>query len=133
MKNMLLGKTGSAAKFINNEDGVKGVHSLSSEIKQILLSKHPSAEDIQPETVLPHTNAEEPENVIYEEIDSVLVQKVANKLKGSGGPTQVDADTWRDFTGAKSLGKAPELLCQAIADTAKILCTEEVHPDTLEE
>ena len=71
--------------------------------------------------------------MIYEEIDSILVQKVANKMKGSGGPTQIEADMWRDFTGAKSLGKAPEQLCQAIADTAKILCTETIHPDTLEE
>ena len=54
-------------------------------------------------------------------------------MKGSGGPTQVDSDMWKDFTGAKSLGKAPEQLCQAIAETAKILCTEEVHPSCLEE
>ena len=54
-------------------------------------------------------------------------------MKGSGGPTQIDADMWRDFTCAKALGKAPEQLCQAIADTAKILCTEEVHPACLDE
>ena len=133
MKQMFLGRTGPAAKFVNNEDGVKGVHSLSKEIKEILLSKHPSAEEIHPETILPHNNTEEPENIIYEEIDSTLVQMVANKMKGSGGPTQIEAEMWRDFTGAKSLGKAPGQLCQAIADTAKILCTEEVHPDILEE
>ena len=40
---------------------------------------------------------------------------------------------WRDFLCAKSLGNAPEQLCQAIADTAKILCTEEVEPACLEE
>ena len=62
-----------------------------------------------------------------------LVRKVANKMKGSGGPTQVDADAWRDFTCAKALGKAPEQLCVAIADAAKILCVEEIHPDCLEE
>ena len=78
-------------------------------------------------------NLEAPDKVIYEEIDSELVRKTANKMKGSGGPTQIDADTWKYFTGAKALGKTPELLCQAIADAAKLLCTEEVHPDCLEE
>ena len=32
---MMFGKIGQAAKFINNEDSVKGVHSLSEEIKDI--------------------------------------------------------------------------------------------------
>ena len=34
---MFFGKLGPAAKFINNEDAVKGVHSLSEDIKTILL------------------------------------------------------------------------------------------------
>ena len=54
-------------------------------------------------------------------------------MKGSGGPTQVDADLWKDLTCSKAFGKAPEQLCVAIADTAKILCTEDIHPDCLEE
>ena len=29
LRNMLLGKIGPAAKFINNEDAVKGVHTLT--------------------------------------------------------------------------------------------------------
>ena len=39
---MMLGKLGQAAKFINNDDNIKGVHSLTSEIKGILQSKHPA-------------------------------------------------------------------------------------------
>ena len=105
---MLLGKIGPAAKFINNEDAVKGVHSLNKEIKTILLSKHPEGSEIDPSTLLPRTNEGEPETVIYEEIDAELFRKIANRMKGSGGPTQIDSDMWRDFTGAKTLGKAPE-------------------------
>lgn len=133
MKNMLFGKLGPAAKFINNEDAIKGVHSLTDEIKEILLQKHPEGAEIQPETVLAQVLDEEAEPIIYEEIGAVLVQKIAKKMKGSGGPTQVDAEMWKDFLCAKALGKAPQQLCLAIADTAKILCTEEIHPDCLEE
>ena len=133
MRNMMHGKIGQAAKFVNNEDEVTGVHNLTSEIKEILLQKHPEAGEMHPDTILLSINDENPEPVIFEEIDALLVQKIAKKLKGSGGPTQIDADMWKDFTGAKALGKAPEQLCLAIADTAKILCTEEVHPECLEE
>ena len=133
MRNMLIGKIGPAAKFINNEDSVKGVHSLTDEIKTILQEKHPEARDIQPEVIIPVVNSSGVETVLYEEIDSELVQKIANRMKGSGGPTQVDADMWRTFTGSKAFGKTTESLCQAIADVAKILCVEEVHPDCLEE
>ena len=96
LRNMLLGKIGPAAKFINNEDAVKGVHTLTEEIKTILLSKHPEAKNVHPSALLPAQN-EEPDHVIYEEIDAELVRKIANKMKGSGGPTQIDADTWKDF------------------------------------
>ena len=133
MRNMLLGKIGPAAKFINNEDATQGVHSITEEIKEILSEKHPDARDVIESSVLPNLNHEEPEPVIFEEIDSDLVRKTAKKMKGSGGPTQVDTDAWKDFTCSKALGKAPEQLCQAIADTAKILCTEPIHPDCLEE
>ena len=70
---MLLGKTGPAAKSINNEDTVKGVHNLNEEIKTILQSKHPEARAVHPSAILPNSNEEEPDNVIYEEIDADLV------------------------------------------------------------
>ena len=134
VRNMLLGKIGPAAKYINNEDAVKGVHNMNEEIKAILQSKHPEAKASDPSALLQQSqNDGETENVIYEEIDAELVRRTANVMKGSGGPTQIDSDMWKDFTGAKALGKAPEKLCQAIADAAKLLCTEEVHPTCLEE
>ena len=112
---MLLGKTGAAAKLINYEDGTKGVHGLTDEIKEILLEKHPEARPLNPEVVVPSVNAEHVEPVLFESIDSELVQKTSNKMKGSGGPTQVDADMWRSFTGSKVFNKTSTALCQAIA------------------
>ena len=38
---MLLGKLRDAAKKINNDDSIKGVHSLDDNIKAILQKKHP--------------------------------------------------------------------------------------------
>ena len=75
---MLLGKLGDAAKKINNDDAIKGVHSLDSQIKDILLAKHPESQPAQPDVLLPHTSAP-PQAVLFEEITADSVYKTAKK------------------------------------------------------
>ena len=74
-----------------------------------------------------------PEPVIYEAITAELVQKTARFMKGSGGPTLVDADIWKHFLCSKVFGRTSVDLCQAVADLSKILCVEDVHPECLTE
>ena len=64
--------------------------------------------------------------MVYEGIDSALVQTVANKMKVSGGQTQIEETSQGQNPTARHLS-------QGIRATAEILCTEEIHPDTLEE
>ena len=97
---MLLGKVGQAMKFINSEDDTRGVHSLTNEIKQLLQEKHPKSSIAEPEILLPR-NSEDPEPVIFEEIDGTSVYKVAEQIQGSGGPTLIDADGWRHILCSK--------------------------------
>ena len=132
VKLMIFGKIGEAAKKINNDDAIKGVHPLNDEIKEILQQKHPKSREVDPNIIVPQNNIV-PEPVIYEEITSDLVQKTARHMRGSGGPTLADADLWKHFLCSKVFGKSSNDLCQAIADLAKILCVEEVHPDCLVE
>ena len=129
---MMFGKVGQAANFINNEDSVKGVHTLTEDLKQILLEKHPKSRDIVEETLLPDTSTP-PEPIIYEGITSEEVLKVAKNMKGSGGPTQVDSEIWRHFLCSKAYGKASIECCEAIADLTKRLCTEHIDPICLSE
>ena len=56
VKLMLLGKIGDAAKKVNNEDSVKGVHQLNDEIKKILQEKHPEGRSSIPDVLLPQTS-----------------------------------------------------------------------------
>ena len=93
---MMLGKIGPAAKYINNDDNIKGVHPLTNEIKDILQSKHPDGRDIDPGVVYDYT-AEPPQPVIYEAFTVDKVQKIAKNMNGSGGPTLIDSDTWKDI------------------------------------
>ena len=127
-----MGKLGAAAKFINNDDNIKGVHSLTEEIKEILQSKHPAGRDADPEVVIECT-AESPQPVMYEAITSDTVYRVAKNMNGSGGPTLIDSESWKDFLCSKALGNASLELCQAIAELAKKMCTEVVHPECLNE
>ena len=53
---MMFGKIGQAAKFINNDDAIKGVHQLNNEIKGILSEKHPSGREADPSILLRHLN-----------------------------------------------------------------------------
>ena len=53
---MLFGKLGDAAKKVNNEDSIKGVHELSEEIKNILQQKHPQSKEPADDILLPQTS-----------------------------------------------------------------------------
>ena len=129
---MMHGKIREAARKFDNDDSIKGIHQLNDEVKEILQEKHPQARHIDQSIVLPQNNSS-PESVIYEEITGELVQKMARYLKGSGEPTLVDSDIWKHFLCSKVYGRSSVDLCQAIAELAKLLCTEDIHPDCLEE
>ena len=127
INSMLLGKLGDAAKKVNNDDAIKGVHVLDNNIKEILQKKHPKARDMIPETVLLPTSVP-PQPVMYEEITGHAVYRIAKN-----GPTYIDSDSWKQFLCSKVYGKMSVDLCQAVADLSKILCTEDIHPDCLTE
>ena len=129
---MLVGKISQAMKFINSEDNTKGVHSLTDQIKTLLQKKHPHAKDANNDILLPQTE-NEPEPVIYEAIDGTAVYNAAKQIQGSGGPTLIDADGWRHILCSKSFGNASANLCDTIAELARKLCREAIHPDMLHE
>ena len=129
---MFLGKVGQACKFINNDDAVVGIHKLSDQIRQTLYDKHPKGEDQCPEVMLPITKVP-PNPVIYEHITPEVVQSASKKLSGSGGPTLVDADSWKHFICSRAYGRHSYHLADAIAGMAKRFCSESIHPDCLQE
>ena len=85
---------------------------------------------MHPDVMLPVTRPS-PNPVIYEQITAEVIQKASRELKGSGGPTLVDADTWRHFLCSRAYGKQPYNLAEAISCLAKRLCTDQIHPDCL--
>ena len=84
-------------------------------------AKHPAGRDVQEEAKIPSRDNPPPEPVRFEEIDAELVEKCARRLKGSGGPTQIDAATWRTFLSPRSFGNTSLALCQGVADCTRLL------------
>ena len=129
---MIVGKIKQALSFINNNNDVTGVHCLTDDVKRILQSKHPCAEPAAPEVLLPD-NPVYHQPVIYEGITPELVQKSAMMLNGAGGPTLIDSDTWKHILCCKSYLNESQSLAEAIANIAKRLCAESIHPCCLRE
>jgi hypothetical protein len=134
---MFVGKVGQAMKFINNDDNVVGVHKLTDDIKKILQDKHPAGEDPPtetPEDVLLGDGTDSfVQPVIFEDISAESIKKACMSLHGSGGPTQVDTDAWKHIICSRVYGNVSVELSEALANMAKRLCREQIHPDCLKE
>ena len=100
---MMFAKIGPAAKYVNNDDNIKGVHPLTNEIKEILQSKHPAGQEADP-NVMYECTVDPPQPVIYEAFTADQVQRIAKNMNGSGGPTLLDSDTWKDILCSKVFG-----------------------------
>ena len=62
------------------------------------------------------------DNIVFEGIDGEMIAKAAMNTKGSGGPTKVDADTWKQMLCSSALKPASSNLCDGVARLAKRLC-----------
>ena len=73
------------------------------------------------------------EEVLNDQIEGHSIYKVALSIKGSGGPTYIDSDTWnwKRFLCSKSFRNASSELCDSIARLARVLCTENLAPHFL--
>ena len=71
---MLEGKVKKAMGYINNNNDIRGVHSLTGEIKQILQNKHPKAEAATPDALLA-ISTPPAQSVIFENITADLIKR----------------------------------------------------------
>ena len=93
---MLKGKVKDALKLVNGSADICGLHNMSDAIKAVLQEKHPKAERPS-DDVLDSDEIPRVETVVFEMIDGSVVQQAAKHTKGSGGPTKVTPDTWKNL------------------------------------
>ena len=82
---------------------------------------------------MPDSNSRFVEPIIYEGIDSSLVHKAALHIKGSGGPTKIDSEIWRQMLCSRSFLPASQNLCEETAVFTRRLCREYIDPRPLQE
>ena len=99
---------------------------MNDAIRNILQEKHPAAEEAQ-DNVLDNSALLRVEDVIFERINGSLVQQSAQNTSGSGGPTKIDAEIWKNLICSKGYGKYSESLAEEIAVFAGGLCVEDLH------
>ena len=128
---VLQGKVSAACKLLNRNNG--GPLDVTDEVLQSLESKHPDAKQATPAALVSDLNSRFVEPIIYENIDSSLVHKAALHIRGSGGPTKIDADIWRQMFCSKSFLPASQNLCEETAVFARRLCREYIDPKPLQE
>ena len=132
---MSQGNVHSALNFLshNSLEGVLNLddtvpNSNSTSVRDILRSKHPTGCPADPETLLP-SNTEPVNPIIYDNLDADRILQAALHTKGAAGLSGLDAFVWRRL--CSSFKSASNDLCQAIAATAKRICTSDLHPDDI--
>ena len=71
--------------------------------------------------------------VSFETINANLIIRSSKMMQGSGGPTLIDCEFWKHMLCCKSYGSQSQCLAEAIANLAKQICSEHVHPSCLKQ
>ena len=128
------GKLGSALRQLS--DGPSGgIHHLDdvigdASVRDILRDKHPQAEPLHLDAVIPGQAPAPPHPVLFESLTREVVRRAALHTQGAAGPSGVDADSWRRM--CTSFGECSDELCDALAKCARRLATTYVDPTSLE-
>ena len=129
-KLVLEGKISSALKYLE-ESAENNVMEPNYSVIKTLKDLHPSPATIQPYTLLqgPINNMH---SSTFNCINEQEVQKAVNKMKGSGGPSLLDAKQWRKILCSKHYKHEGKSLREEIASFARKIATEVLDPFTLE-
>jgi len=97
---MLQGQVNKALRFVDHGSDIDGKHDTTTDIKKKLKQKHPKVAELKQSAIIdrPKTKTE---RVIFENITHDEIASNAKNSLGSGGPTQIDMDTWREMICSK--------------------------------
>jgi len=127
---MLQGQVKKALKIVNHANDIDGKHDITADIKKKLKEKHPKAAELKQSAIIDKLETKT-ERVIFESITQDDITSNTINSSGSGGPTQIDMDTWREMICSKSYGTHSKMLADEIAILAKRLATETIPHDCI--
>jgi len=94
-----------------------------------LRDKHPTNRPVSAKAVLPCDVPSVDSSIIFEEIDTSLIRKMALKCTGAHGPSGLTASEWKQLR--TSFGTVSNDLCSAIAAATRHLCVCYIDPSCL--
>ena len=97
--------------------------------RDALNAKHPPAQPLHPECLLPLADTPAVHPVVFDALDASVVRAAALRTMGAAEPSGIDARGWRRL--CNSFRAASDELCGAIALFARQLCTYFISPDIL--
>ena len=93
--------------------------------------KHPEGKEMNPSALVPETDdAGSFHPIIFDRLDGAFIREIASRMKGSTGPSGLDAEDWRQM--CCSFKDASHHLCNTLADTAKHIAVNYINPRGLE-
>ena len=96
-------------------------------VREALLKKHPPKQPLKPSAIISSdTLSNEPHSVLFERIDSELIRRTILRMDGAAGPSGLDAAAWKRL--CTSFKTASTDLCEALASTARRICSSYVDP-----
>jgi len=106
---MLQGQVKKALKIVNHASDIDGKHDITIDIKKKLKEKHPKAAELEQSAITDKPEIKT-ERVIFENITQDDITSTTKNSSGSGGPTQIDMDTWREMICSKSYDTHSKML-----------------------
>ena len=125
---MLQGQVKKALKIVNHASDIDEKHDITTDIKKKLKEKHPKAAELKQSAIIDKPEIKT-ERVIFKNITQDDITSNTKNSSGSGGPTQIDMDTWREITCSKSCDTHSKMLADEIATLAKRLVTDTIPHD----
>ena len=134
-KLMMEGKVKAALRLISHENKNSPLKlgsqiSETETVREILMKKHPPQQPAKVSSIVTEDmQSTEPHPVIFDKIDGQFIRRTVLRMDGAAGPSGLDTDSWKRL--CTSFGSASADLCEALAATARRLCTTFVNPKGL--
>lgn len=128
----LLDENSSSGRLLSLDSPILLPDGSSCSTREVLLMKHPLPGPISPEKVLLGSTPDidhDPHSVLFDQLDSALIRRVALRVQGAAGPSGADSQFWRRV--CSSFSRFSDDLCGSLAVLARKLATTYVDPDVI--
>ena len=129
------GKIHSAARMVGGDSpgavlGMDDSAGGDKTVREVLHDKHPFPSPAVPGSLTAPTDSQQVNPILFQRITPSRIKFVSRSMKGAAGPSGLDSEAWTRML--TCFGQASNRLCTALADSAHVLCTENIEQSFME-